>query len=80
MTRLRETIDTDDRLRAVEGSTKFETERNRHPLHCGMCGGIYYVGEDIYRRVLSAQEGDLSENPFYCDDCKEEYMEESRSH
>lgn len=62
---------------AIEGPTKFRTERNRHRLHCTQCGELYYVDETTLRKVTSSLEWDPSEVSFYCNDCEEEYQEEA---
>jgi hypothetical protein len=79
MDRLRETINPDE-MGIHEGPTRYRTEKNNHALHCRECGDLYHVDEKTIRRVLSALEGDPSENPFCCPRCEEEYEEEAYRH
>jgi hypothetical protein len=52
--------------------TCFKTERNQHEVHCGMCGGIICVDEEIFNFVSEATKAGL-DDPFQCELCKEEY-------
>lgn len=75
MPRLRETLD--EPRSGVETPTKFETERNKYEMRCGVCDGLFYVDEMTYNRVRSAIDFDPTDNPFRCDDCEQEYDEEA---
>jgi len=78
MVRLREAVNPEERSHAfMAGPTKQPTQANRYGLRCGDCGDLYYVDDGTMRRVRSAHEGDPSEVPFRCDNCEEEYAEDS---
>lgn len=77
MVRLRENLDPEEELGVVVGPTKYITASNHYGLHCVDCGELYYVDEAILLRVKSAHEADPTEIPFRCNDCEEEYAEES---
>lgn len=53
-------------------STVLETDRNRHEVHCGMCGKVTYVQEDTFAFVSDAIKAGL-DAPFRCERCKDEY-------
>ena len=57
-----------------EGPTKFRTAANRFEVRCGACGDEYYADEGLFAAVNRA-EADGLDNPFLCDDCREEYDE-----
>ncbi|MBI4467895.1 MAG: hypothetical protein HY650_01090 [Acidobacteria bacterium] len=57
-----------------------QTESQPHGLHCGMCGGLFYVDDETIGRVRSAIERGLSENPFCCEDCEAAYEDEEQEH
>jgi hypothetical protein len=80
MVRLKEKLNPEEEQGALEGPTRYKTDRNQHGLHCRECGELYYVDDSIYRATCAAIEADPSENPFVCDDCEEEYGEEGYSH
>jgi Zn finger protein HypA/HybF involved in hydrogenase expression len=80
MVRLREKLNPEEKQGALGGPTKFETETNRHGLHCRECGEFYYVDEFFYGKVRAALELDPSENSFVCEDCEAEYGEQEYSH
>ena len=79
MDRLRETINPEE-MGVHEGPTRYPTGKNTHAVHCRECGDLYYVDEGVTRRFLAALEGDISENPFCCPRCEEEYEEEAYLH
>ncbi|HKZ80041.1 MAG TPA: hypothetical protein VJ124_17340 [Pyrinomonadaceae bacterium] len=61
-----------DKHIAFQGPTSFKTERNQHEVHCGMCGKITYVEEEIFTFLSDAIKAGL-DNPFRCEVCQEEY-------
>ncbi|HWO00839.1 MAG TPA: hypothetical protein VNS63_16385 [Blastocatellia bacterium] len=75
MPRLRETLD--EPRSDADTPTNFKTEVNTHGMLCGVCDGLFYVDEATYNQVRSAIEFDPNDNPFRCDECKEEYDEEA---
>jgi hypothetical protein len=79
MTRLRETLNPEEKQGALGGPTRIKTAENQHPLHCSTCDEMYYVDESIYREFMHAIEYDPSENRFLCDRCIEEQAEEEHS-
>jgi hypothetical protein len=54
-----------------EGPTSYETPVNRFGVRCGMCGDLYYVNEATLAGIDTAVAAGL-DNPFMCDDCREE--------
>ncbi len=80
MARLRERLDPDWKEGSAERPTAEKTGRNQFGLHCTICGGLFYVDEDTLCKVRSAIERGLSENPFCCDDCDEQFGEEEYEH
>jgi hypothetical protein len=79
MDRLREKLNPEEEQNALTGPTRYMTDNNLHGLHCRECGGMYYVDDSIYRRVMAVTDWDPSENPFVCADCEEQYAEEEYS-
>lgn len=77
MPRLKETLDDLDT--AAGNPTAFKTEFNKYEVRCGVCDELFYVDQATYSRVLAAIEFDPTDNPFRCNDCEEEYEEESIS-
>lgn len=77
MDRLREELNPEETPHAVEGPTKYRTEKNQYNLRCAMCGELFYVDKQTLQKAESSLEGDPSEIAFYCDDCEEEYQEEA---
>jgi hypothetical protein len=77
MPRLKETLDDLD----VAGGnpTAFKTEFNKYEVRCGVCDDLFYVDQATYGRVLAAIEFDPTDNPLRCNDCLEEYEEDSIS-
>ena len=56
-------------------TTTHKTQTNRYPLHCGLCGELYYLDETAFRSVHSALERDPSDVPFYCEACEQDWSE-----
>ncbi|HEX7296366.1 MAG TPA: hypothetical protein VF251_11465 [Pyrinomonadaceae bacterium] len=52
------------------GPTVFKTERNQHPLRCGVCGKVTYVDEDAFTFINYAIQAGL-DDPFHCEWCSE---------
>ena len=72
MSKLRSEISSEEEHVNITGPTTFKTAENQQELRCGMCGDIYFVDEETFRRVnRTAVEG--LDNPFKCSDCEEEY-------
>lgn len=80
MERLKETLNPEEQQGAIEGPTTYKTATNKYELHCGVCGGLYFVDEATLGEVSAAMDADPSENPFCCDDCEEEYEEDEYAH
>lgn len=78
MDRLRETLNPEEQG-VVLKPTKHKTATNQYAVPCRQCGDIYYVDEQVHRRVLAAAEADPTENPFCCERCEEEYAEEAHA-
>jgi len=76
MQRIRSEFDND---RAVEAQpTAFKTTENRFELLCGMCGATVFVDETTKRRLRSAVEQGMEENPLLCAECEADLDEERR--
>ncbi|HET9533228.1 MAG TPA: hypothetical protein VFQ92_22930 [Blastocatellia bacterium] len=80
MNSLKGGLNPEEQQFAIEGPTRFKTERNRHRLCCAQCGEHYFVDERTLQKVTSSLEGDPSEISFYCNDCEEEFQEEAHAH
>jgi hypothetical protein len=76
MTRLRETLNPEEKQGALGAPTRTRTKQNLHPLPCSVCEEVYYVDQSIYREFMHAVEYDTSNNPFICEGCLEEQAEE----
>jgi len=80
MTRLRETLNPEEKQDALGRPTRTRTPLNKHPLRCLACDDLYYVDESAYREFMHAIEADPSDNRFACDRCIEEQAEEEHAH
>ncbi len=60
--------------------TTYKTQTNRYPLHCGLCGELYYLDETALRSIHSALERDPANIPFYCEACEQDWSEEAYGH
>lgn len=77
MQRIRSEFDYD---RTVEAKpSAFKTTEQRFELLCGMCGATLYVDETTHRRLHSAVEQGLEENPLVCGECEADLDEERRA-
>jgi len=77
MQRIRSEFDYD---RTVEAQpTAFKTTENRFELLCGMCGAALFVNETTHRRLRSAVEQGMEENPILCAECEADLDEERRA-
>ena len=74
MTRLRAAVSDEEGHAASSWPTRFRTEENPYELRCGTCGEVYFVGLETLESVNTAAREGL-DNPFLCEDCKEEYDE-----
>lgn len=72
----REVLDTDGKRAERVHPTRHATKVNRHEVHCGVCGEVYYVDEPTYEHVKRTLEFDPSSDPFTCERCEEEYEAE----
>ena len=55
-------------------ATKNPSERNQFEVYCDMCGEVFFVNEITFEKVSAAlREG--FDNPFICDDCRDELGE-----
>lgn len=73
MVRIREEFDADRAENAIHVSN-YPTEKTQYEVYCDMCGEVYFVGGIIFEKVSSAlREG--YDNPFICDDCRDELGE-----
>lgn len=54
--------------------TEYPTDENQYNVNCGICNQSLYVDKQQYESVVRAIEEGL-DNPFVCDDCREEYAE-----
>jgi hypothetical protein len=52
--------------------TPVVTDNSQHEVRCGMCARELYVDNEGYRRFLEAIDSGL-DNPFRCDNCRDEY-------
>ncbi|HWP43580.1 MAG TPA: hypothetical protein VNO14_10120 [Blastocatellia bacterium] len=77
MDRLREKLNPEEVQTAVEGPTRYRTEKNIYKLNCAACGELYYVDKYTLEKATKTLEGDPSEIDFYCEDCEEEYIYEA---
>lgn len=76
MMNLLEGMGTHGRETTLGRPTLHQTEGNRYPLNCGICGELVFVDEHILRRVYLALEGDQSGITFSCEPCEEQYAEQ----
>ena len=73
MVRLREEFDADRAENAAQVS-EYPTEKAGFEVFCDMCGEVYFVDEITFDKVSQAlREG--FDNPFVCDDCRDELGE-----
>jgi hypothetical protein len=55
--------------------TLHQTEGNRYPLNCGICGELYFVDEHALRRSYFAFMGDESGMTISCERCEKQDAE-----
>ncbi len=73
MVKVKEELDAGRAEKAMQAS-KNPTERNQFDVYCDMCGEAFYVDEITFEKVSTAlREG--YDNPFVCDDCRDELGE-----
>ena len=77
MVKVKEELD-ENRAEAAMQAAKYPTEKNQYDVFCDMCGEIFYVDEITFEKISAAlREG--FENPFVCDDCRDELGERAYS-
>lgn len=61
--------------------SKLPSKMNRFNMYCSVCHGAYFVDEQFYAHITRLME-DGFENPFVCDECKEDAdeLEHDRDH
>ncbi|HKS28675.1 MAG TPA: hypothetical protein VJS44_12690 [Pyrinomonadaceae bacterium] len=74
MPNLRSTLNPKEQRSAATGPTVYRTEANHVEISCGMCGNLFFVDKSTADSVREAIKQGL-DNPFRCEDCKEEYDE-----
>ena len=52
--------------------TLHQTEGNRYPLNCGVCGELYFVDEHTLRRIYFAFVRDESGLTVSCEACEKQ--------
>ena len=73
MMKIREELD-ENRAETAMQATRNPTDRNKFDVYCDMCGEVFFVNEMTFEKISDAlREG--FENPFICDDCREEQEE-----
>jgi hypothetical protein len=60
--------------------TLHQTEGNRYPLNCGICGELYFVDEHTLRRIYFAFVGDESGLTISCEPCEKQDAEPAGAH
>ena len=63
-----------DRAESKTTYSKFPTKTNPHILSCGLCNRSLYVDSQTYESATRAIEEGI-DNPFLCDDCRNEHVE-----
>jgi hypothetical protein len=63
-----------DRFEAVPRYSDAPTSVDRYDVNCSSCNQTLYVSRDVYEQVVNAVEKGL-DNPFICDDCRDELSE-----
>jgi hypothetical protein len=64
-----------NRAETAMHSSRHPTEKNLYDVYCDMCGEVFFVDELTFEKVSAAlREG--FDNPFICDDCRDELGEE----
>ena len=71
--RIREQFDA-DRFESVQQASSFQTAEQPFGAVCEMCRRTWYVSPETNEAINRAIDGGL-DNPFLCDDCREEYEE-----
>jgi hypothetical protein len=60
-----------NRAETAMQATDYPTERNQYDVYCDMCGEVFFVDEITFEIISDAfREG--FDNPFVCDDCRDE--------
>jgi hypothetical protein len=72
-TRLREEIDGDLNENFV-GITDYKTAQNQFEINCSACNKTFYTDKETFESFSRSVEQGL-DNPFLCDECREEYEE-----
>ncbi len=77
MSRLRSFYDA-DRAEDFAQPTNYKTERNQNEIYCGVCGEMFFVDDISFEEISKTVEETL-ENPFICEDCRQEYEQMEHS-
>lgn len=73
MVRIREEYDA-NRMENAMLVSHFPTDKTQFEVYCDMCGEQFFVDEITFEKVSHAiREG--FDNPFVCEDCREELGE-----
>jgi len=73
MVKVKEELDA-NRAEAAMQATRYPTDRNQFDVYCDMCGEVFFVNEMTFEKISAAlREG--FDNPFICDDCRNELGE-----
>lgn len=70
--KLRSMINPEEQRNIVEGPTRYKKGPNQWQLICSQCGGVFYVNEPTFTRVVSVMD-EGRENSFCCDECEAAY-------
>jgi hypothetical protein len=63
-----------NRAETAMQAARYPTEKNQYDVYCDMCGEVFFVDEITFEKVSAAlREG--FDNPFVCDDCRDELGE-----
>ena len=49
------------------------TENHQQEIRCSVCGKLYFVNDETFKRLERLMKYDL-DNQFLCDDCEREYQ------
>ncbi|MER3430385.1 MAG: hypothetical protein C4325_03150 [Blastocatellia bacterium] len=72
MTRIRAEFDAD--MAPKKQPSSFETEENRFPIPCSVCGKDFYFDLETKNEIARVWKAS-GENPFVCDDCEADLEE-----
>ena len=77
MVKVKEELDADRAENAMQAS-RHPTEGKQLDVYCDMCGEVFFVNELTFEKISAAlREG--FENPFVCNDCRDELGESAYS-